>query len=311
MRPGQPHTAAVLGSARESPVARGGQHARGPEADPDRATVRPDQAARRASRTRRSRCRRACSSAASRRRRSSRRASSASSAAAARGRVATTASSSRSTASGSTAARGRPRCRARARSRRGGRSPESALAKALTSFVPEHLAVSLRPTQKASPLPAHPPRVHARPQGADDGLLAGQPDGLPGHGLSRGARPASSRRTAARASGVMIGPRHLLTVSHVIDWTAPAGFAADWVRFTPSYFDGARRRSARPTASTSTGTCRRTATASSAATRACSTTSWSCSTAGSASRPAGWARAATTTTGTASRPGRTSAIPPT
>jgi V8-like Glu-specific endopeptidase len=39
-------------------------------------------------------------------------------------------------------------------------------------------------------------------------------------------------------SGVMIGPRHLLTVSHVIDWTAPAGFAADWVRFTPSYFDG-------------------------------------------------------------------------
>ena len=32
----------------------------------------------------------------------------------------------------------------------------------------------------------------------------------------------------------MIGPRHLLTVSHVIDWSGPAGFAADWVRFTPS-----------------------------------------------------------------------------
>ncbi len=39
-------------------------------------------------------------------------------------------------------------------------------------------------------------------------------------------------------SGVMIGPRHLLTVSHVIDWSAPSGFAADWVRFTPSYYDG-------------------------------------------------------------------------
>jgi V8-like Glu-specific endopeptidase len=39
-------------------------------------------------------------------------------------------------------------------------------------------------------------------------------------------------------SGVMIGPRHLLTVSHVIDWTAPPGFAADWVRFTPSFYDG-------------------------------------------------------------------------
>jgi V8-like Glu-specific endopeptidase len=36
----------------------------------------------------------------------------------------------------------------------------------------------------------------------------------------------------------MIGPRHLLTVSHVIDWSAPRGFAADRVRFTPSCFDG-------------------------------------------------------------------------
>ena len=41
------------------------------------------------------------------------------------------------------------------------------------------------------------------------------------------------------ASGVVIGPRHLLTVSHGIDWAgAPAGFAANWVRFTPSSFDG-------------------------------------------------------------------------
>jgi hypothetical protein len=39
-------------------------------------------------------------------------------------------------------------------------------------------------------------------------------------------------------SGTMIGPRHLLTVSHVIDWAAPPGYAADWVRFTPSFYDG-------------------------------------------------------------------------
>jgi V8-like Glu-specific endopeptidase len=39
-------------------------------------------------------------------------------------------------------------------------------------------------------------------------------------------------------SGVMIGPRHLLTVSHIIDWDVPAPFAAGWVKFTPSYFDG-------------------------------------------------------------------------
>lgn len=42
-----------------------------------------------------------------------------------------------------------------------------------------------------------------------------------------------------RGSGVVIGPRHLLTVSHAIDWNgAPRGFAASWVRFTPSAFDG-------------------------------------------------------------------------
>ena len=40
-------------------------------------------------------------------------------------------------------------------------------------------------------------------------------------------------------SGVVIGPRHMLTVSHVIDWGgAPPGSAANWVRFTPSSFDG-------------------------------------------------------------------------
>lgn len=38
------------------------------------------------------------------------------------------------------------------------------------------------------------------------------------------------------ASGVMIGPRHLLTVSHAIVWLA--GSNAGWVQFRPSYFDG-------------------------------------------------------------------------
>jgi V8-like Glu-specific endopeptidase len=39
-------------------------------------------------------------------------------------------------------------------------------------------------------------------------------------------------------SGAMIGPRHLLTCNHGINWNAPDGFAADWLTFTPSYFDG-------------------------------------------------------------------------
>lgn len=37
-------------------------------------------------------------------------------------------------------------------------------------------------------------------------------------------------------SGVMVGPRHLLTVSHVIRWN-PDG-TTGWIQFRPSYFDG-------------------------------------------------------------------------
>ena len=38
------------------------------------------------------------------------------------------------------------------------------------------------------------------------------------------------------ASGVMVGPRHMLTVSHAMVWLA--GNSAGWVRFRPSFFDG-------------------------------------------------------------------------
>ena len=39
-----------------------------------------------------------------------------------------------------------------------------------------------------------------------------------------------------QGSGVMVGPRHLLTVSHVVQWNS--NNTAGWVRFRPSYFDG-------------------------------------------------------------------------
>lgn len=42
------------------------------------------------------------------------------------------------------------------------------------------------------------------------------------------------------ASGVMVGPRHLLTVSHGINWHTPTReepWVADWLSFTPSAFD--------------------------------------------------------------------------
>ncbi len=37
-------------------------------------------------------------------------------------------------------------------------------------------------------------------------------------------------------SGVMVGPRHLLTCSHIIDWR-PDG-TAGWLKFTPMYYNG-------------------------------------------------------------------------
>jgi V8-like Glu-specific endopeptidase len=41
---------------------------------------------------------------------------------------------------------------------------------------------------------------------------------------------------AGSGSGVMIGPRHMMTASHVINW-GPNN-TAGWLRFTPLYFDG-------------------------------------------------------------------------
>ena len=39
-------------------------------------------------------------------------------------------------------------------------------------------------------------------------------------------------------SGVMVGPRHLLTVSHAIKWLDDdSGFVADWIQFRPMLFD--------------------------------------------------------------------------
>ena len=38
------------------------------------------------------------------------------------------------------------------------------------------------------------------------------------------------------ASGTLVGPRHLLTCSHTIQWNADN--TAGWVKFTPAYFDG-------------------------------------------------------------------------
>jgi hypothetical protein len=39
-------------------------------------------------------------------------------------------------------------------------------------------------------------------------------------------------------SGTVIGPRHVLTASHVVNWTGGSGGGVAWLTFTPGYFDG-------------------------------------------------------------------------
>lgn len=113
---------------------------------------------------------------------------------------------------------------------------EEHLAEQLTGFIPDHLGFSAIPRDRLkSRLTIRPPQERRRVAttifGADNRMTF-QDTHYPWStvGLVQTNRGSGS--------GVMIGPRHLLTVSHVIDWSAPPGFAADWVRFTPSYFDG-------------------------------------------------------------------------
>lgn len=52
-------------------------------------------------------------------------------------------------------------------------------------------------------------------------------------------RTVGKVRTVGKwGSGVTIGPRHVLTASHVVNWTGGSGGGVAWLTFTPAYFDG-------------------------------------------------------------------------
>jgi V8-like Glu-specific endopeptidase len=113
---------------------------------------------------------------------------------------------------------------------------EEQLAERLTGFVPDHLGFNATPRDVVKSLVsiralAGNRRIATTIFGTDN-RRAFRDTSYP---WSTAGLVQTNRGSG---SGVMIGPRHLLTVSHVIDWTAPAGFAADWVRFTPSFYDG-------------------------------------------------------------------------
>jgi V8-like Glu-specific endopeptidase len=116
------------------------------------------------------------------------------------------------------------------------RISEEELAKQLTCYVPDHLGFNATPVERVRSYQTITKvlgRRHVATTvfGADNRLIFRDTN----YPWSTVGLVQTNRGSG---SGVMIGPRHLLTVSHVIDWTAPDGYAADWVRFTPSYYDG-------------------------------------------------------------------------
>lgn len=46
------------------------------------------------------------------------------------------------------------------------------------------------------------------------------------------------RTASGSASGVVVGPRHVLTVSHAINWRRDSAGRIGWATFTPAYYDG-------------------------------------------------------------------------
>jgi V8-like Glu-specific endopeptidase len=116
------------------------------------------------------------------------------------------------------------------------RISEEQLAKQLTCYIPDHLGFNATPVERVRSYQTIRRAVSRRHVattvfGADNRFV-----------FRDTTYPWSTiglvQTNRGSGSGVMIGPRHLLTVSHVIDWNAPDGYAANWVRFTPSYYDG-------------------------------------------------------------------------
>jgi V8-like Glu-specific endopeptidase len=109
-------------------------------------------------------------------------------------------------------------------------------------YLPDHLGLSL--------LPRHVPRELAVPRRLREAAVPDRPRDV--HEATTIFGPdnryiffdtAFPWCTTGRvdtpggvASGTMVGPRHMLTCSHTIQWNSDG--TAGWVKFTPSYFDG-------------------------------------------------------------------------
>jgi hypothetical protein len=96
-----------------------------------------------------------------------------------------------------------------------------------TNFTP----APAKPTHRLRPKKGKDPDVGGTIFGADDRYLF--------EDLSFPWRTTGKVTTVGKwESGTTIGPRHVLTASHVVNWTGGSGRQVAWLTFTPGYFDG-------------------------------------------------------------------------
>jgi V8-like Glu-specific endopeptidase len=109
-------------------------------------------------------------------------------------------------------------------------------AKEIMGYRPAGLPTNFTPKQAK---PTH----QLRPQKGEDvdlgGTIFGTDDRYLFDDQSFPWRTTGKVRTVGKwGSGTTIGPRHVLTASHVVNWTGGGGGGVAWLTFTPGYFDG-------------------------------------------------------------------------
>jgi V8-like Glu-specific endopeptidase len=112
----------------------------------------------------------------------------------------------------------------------------SKLARDIEGFRPDGVPTNFKP-KRARPTHQLPPeRGEELDQG---GTIFGTDDRYLFDDQSFPWRTTGKVRTVGKwGSGTTIGPRHVLTASHVVNWTGGDDGGVAWLTFSPGYFDG-------------------------------------------------------------------------
>jgi V8-like Glu-specific endopeptidase len=106
----------------------------------------------------------------------------------------------------------------------------------LDGHRPRGVETRFTPSQAA---PTHRPRGRDGEDRDKGGTIFGADDRYLFQDTSFPWRITGKVRTAGGwGSGTMIGPRHVLTASHVVNWNSDGNGNVGWATFTPGYFDG-------------------------------------------------------------------------